>query len=272
MGLIDTHCHLDAEEFAADRSACWLAAQDGGVKAAVIPAVSVANFAAVATLCRTYEGCFAAFGIHPLALSSALGVVPESVGQGSDLDVLRHYLQHEHAVAVGEIGLDHHVVGVDREQQKTVFLAQLKIARELQLPVLLHVRRAVDEVLLCLKKVPVMGGIAHAFNGSLQQAEIFMRMGFKLGFGGACTHPGAHRLHRLLRALPLSALVLETDAPDMSPAWRRGLRNSPAELPRIAQKIAALRDVPLAELLRQTRANALTVLPALAARLSDGPC
>jgi TatD DNase family protein len=162
---IDTHCHLDAAEFSADRDAVAAAAVAAGVTKIVVPAVEVANFAAVRQCCQRYPGCLPAYGIHPMYTPQATD---------ADLDVLRDWLQRERPVAVGEIGLDHFVEGLDPARQLHLFVEQLKLAREFDLPVLLHVRRAVDPILRELRRIGVRGGIAHAFNGSRQQAEMFI--------------------------------------------------------------------------------------------------
>lgn len=248
--MIDTHCHLDAAEFDADRDAVHAAALAAGVDTIVVPAVEVPAFAAVADCCRRYPGCLAAYGIHPLFVERA---APD------DPDRLREWLAREKPVAVGEIGLDFHVAGGDRARQESLFAEQLRIARDFGLPVLLHVRRAVDDVLKHLRRIEVPGGIAHAFNGSRQQADEFIRRGFALGYGGTVTFAGSRRIRALAAELPLAALVLETDAPDIPPAWLGGGRNSPAELPRIAGELAALRGLPLPELAAATGANARRV-------------
>ena len=254
--LIDTHCHLDAAEFAADRAAVVMASRAAGVSALVIPAVGSANFSAVRDCCRRYPQCYPAYGLHPLYL--------DGVGY-ADLAALRRWLADELAgamppVAVGEIGLDRHLPDYDALRQEHFFCEQLKVARDYDLPVLLHVRRAVDQVLKCLRRVGVKGGIAHAFNGSRQQADEFIRLGFKLGFGGAMTFPGSTRIRELASSLPLDAIVLETDAPDIPPCWLAGGRNTPYELPRIAETLAELRGLPSAQLRAATSANALAVL------------
>ncbi len=254
--LIDSHCHLDAAEFAADREAVAAAARAAGVAIMVIPAVARANFGAVAAVCRDIPGCAAAFGIHPMRVDSALE---------EDLEALRGQLREYPAVAIGEIGLDFFVPLHDEARQRYFFAEQLKIAREFELPVLLHVRRAIDAVLQQLRLTPVVGGIAHAFNGSRQQAEQFIKLGFKLGFGGAMTEPRATRIRELAATLPLEAIVLETDAPDIPPAWLQCGRNSPAELPRIAALLAELRGMTGQELALATSSNARAVLPLLAA-------
>ncbi len=188
-GLIDTHCHLDAAEFDADRDALMAEKVGAGVTALVVPAVERANFGAVASVCRDYPGCAPAYGIHPMYVDRAR---PE------DLDVLRATLVREPAVAVGEIGLDRHVEPRDDALQEFYFVEQLKIARDLGLPVLLHVRRAIDPILKHLRQVRVWpGGIAHAFNGSRQQADEFIKLGFKLGFGGAMTFRGLEAYPRI---------------------------------------------------------------------------
>ena len=167
-------------------------------------------------------------------------------------------------VAVGEIGLDFFVPGFDAARQQEVYVAQLKLARDLDLPVLLHVRRSVDQVLKSLRRVGVKGGIAHAFNGSRQQADQFIRLGFKIGFGGAMTYPGSTRIRQLAATLPLEAIVLETDAPDIPPVWLARQRNSPQELASIAQVFAELRSVSSEQIRDATTANAKSVLRGLA--------
>jgi len=252
--LIDTHCHLDAAEFDADRDAVVRRARQAGIGIIVVPAVERANFGAVASVCRDYPGCAAAYGIHPMTVARA---------REEDLEALRKTLQSEPAVAVGEIGLDFFVPERDEERQQFYFSEQLRIARDFNFPVLLHVRRAVDAVLAQLRRVRVPGGIAHAFNGSRQQAEEFVKLGFKLGFGGAMTHERATRLRELAATLPLESIVLETDAPDIPPQWLDRGRNEPAELARIASEVAELRGLPVADLIAATAENARQVLPGL---------
>jgi len=261
IDLVDTHCHLDAAEFDADRSAVYRAAKVGAGGTAlakiVVPAVERANFGAVASVCREYPGCVPAYGIHPLYVDRAR---PE------DLDALRATLRREPAVAIGEIGLDRHDGDNgprDDAQQLFYFVEQLKIAREFDLPVLLHVRKAIDPILKCLRENPVPGGIAHAFNGSREQAAAFIKLGFKLGFGGAMTFTGSKRIRDLAATLPLDGIVLETDAPDIPPAWRNGGRNTPADLLPIAATLAQLRHLPLGDIAAATTKNARAVLPRL---------
>ncbi|MDP1605349.1 MAG: TatD family hydrolase [Rhodocyclaceae bacterium] len=253
--LIDTHCHLDAAEFDPDRDDVYSSAKVGaGVTALVVPAVERANFGAVVSVCREYPGCFPAYGIHPMFVGRAR---PE------DLEALREILAREPAVAVGEIGLDRHAAQRDDALQEFYFVEQLKIACALDLPVLLHVRRAIDPILKHLRQIRVCGGIAHAFNGSRQQADEFIKLGFKLGFGGAMTFDGAKRIRALAATLPLDSIVLETDAPDIPPRWKAGQRNTPADLLPIAETLAQLRGLSLAEIAAATSANAGMALPRL---------
>lgn len=256
LNFVDTHCHLDAAEFAADRDAVASAACAAGIGEIWVPAVSAANFPEVQVCCQRYSGCRPAYGIHPLYTPQAR---PE------DLDTLRAWVRKESPFAIGEIGLDGYVPGLDHAQQTYYFAEQLKIARDAGLPVLLHVRRAVDEVLKYLRRTPVPGGIAHAFNGSRQQADMFIALGFKLGFGGSLTFAGSTRIRALATDLPLSAIVLETDAPDIPPAWLNQGRNSPDQLPRIADELAALRGLSVEEVALQTSLNAALV------RAAGGP-
>lgn len=255
MQFIDTHCHLDAAEFCGTQTALLHAAQRQDVTTIVVPSVAANNFTAVRALAQQHKNCAAAYGIHPLYVASATH---------HDLLTLRDFLRDGDAVAVGEIGLDFFVANFDAAQQQFFFAEQLKLAREFDLPVLLHVRKAVDAVLQNLRLHPVCGGIAHAFNGSRSQADALIKLGFKLGFGGAMTHNRALRIRELATTLPLDSLVLETDAPDMPPAFlARGEANTPENLARIAQTLADLRGIPLAEIAELTTFNALQVLPLL---------
>jgi len=248
--FIDTHCHLDAAEFDADRDAEYARAVAGGVTTLVIPAVSRDNFAAVAATCERYSGCLPAWGLHPMFVD---------VHRPDHLTGLRAQVEAQRPVAIGEIGLDR-FVDLDYATQEFFYVEQLKIAQEYNLPVLLHCRRANDEILKHLRKIKVRGGIAHAFNGSPQQADEFIKLGFKLGFGGAFTWPRANNLRRLAADLPLEAIVLETDSPDIPPVWLGRGRNAPGELPRIAMELAMLRGVSVEAIAAATRHNAQAVL------------
>lgn len=254
--LIDTHCHLDAAEFDVDRQNIALAALQQGVTAIVVPAVSRGNFDAVIALSHQHQHCVYALGIHPMYVHEA---------QALDLATLQAYVQTYQPVAIGEIGLDYFVTKAHLELQHYYFSEQLKIAQQQKLPVILHVRHAIDDVLKHLRCVNVVGGIAHAFNGSLQQAEQFITLGFKLGFGGAMTYSRALHIRELAKKLPLEAIVLETDAPDIPPEWlgRRG-RNTPLELNKIAQVLADLKQVNVSQVLDITSANAHNILPKIA--------
>lgn len=260
--FIDSHCHLDAGEFGDAAGHHAEAARAAGVSWIVIPAVDRNNFDAVARLSGSLPSCVYALGIHPM-------YVPQA--SEDDLALLREHvraaLNDRYFVGIGETGLDFFIPALTepslRAKQEFFYSEQLKIAREFDLPVILHVRRSQDTLLKYLRRIGVPGGIAHAFNGSEQQARAFIRMGFALGFGGAMTFTRALQIRRLAAALPLSALVLETDAPDISPAWLHPAINSPAQTPRIAAVLAELRGQPLAEIARQTTANVARVLPRL---------
>lgn len=256
--FIDTHCHLDAEEFGDTQTALVKAAHDIGVERIVVPSVARANFGIVRDLCARHPGCFPAYGIHPMYTDGA---------HPDDLLALREYLTQPDAVAVGEIGLDFFIDHYDRARQEYFFVEQLKLAREFDLPVLLHIRRAQDVVLKHLRQHRVRGGIAHAFNGSRQQADEFIKLGFKLGFGGTMTYTRATRLRELAATLPLDSIVLETDAPDIPPSFlQNGEPNKPEYLPRIAQTLAELRGLPLEEIARTSTENVLSALPKLGTR------
>lgn len=236
--LIDSHCHLDAPEFTGWRDQLVAAAQDSGVGQLILPAIHSDSFADSLAMRERY-GCWLAFGLHPIYLARHLD---------EHLHTLEQHLQQHAPVAVGEIGLDFYVPGLDAARQETLLVEQLKLARKYDLPVLLHVRRAQDRILKYLRQIPVRGGIAHAFNGSRQQADAFIRLGFKLGFGGAMTYSGSRRIRELAATLPLSALVLETDAPDIRPEWAQQQPNTPANLNQFAIVMAQLRKMDLNEL------------------------
>jgi TatD DNase family protein len=265
---IDTHCHLDAPEFDPDRDAVVAAARTAEVRLLVLPAVAAAHFDTVRALAHQHGGAYA-LGLHPLWLAQA---------DDSDLDRLQQALathrDDPRLVAVGEIGLDHFVPGLDRAKQARFYNAQLKLARDAGLPVILHVRRSADALLQGLRRIEVAGGIAHAFNGSAVQAAQFVARGFRLGFGGTLTFDRALQIRALARDLPETVPVLETDAPDIPPHWlyrtaqERAAgavngRNSPAELPRIAAELASLRGWTLAQTAALTSANAVAALPKL---------
>jgi TatD DNase family protein len=252
MHFIDTHCHLDAAEFGGTQNELVQAALAAEVERIVLPSVDRNNFPVVQRLSTLYSCCLPAYGIHPMYVDTA---------QPGDLDLLREYLASPGTVAVGEIGLDFFVEDYDQGKQEFYFIEQLKLARESGLPVLLHIRRAHDVVLKYLRQYKVAGGIAHAFNGSRQQAEEFIKLGFKLGFGGAMTYSRATRLRELAAKLPLESIVLETDAPDIPPDFlARGQPNKPEYLPRMAQVLADLRGMQPADVASATTRNALSVL------------
>ena len=249
--LFDTHCHLDAAEFAADRDTQVAQARAAGVGVNGGDGLKPqGNFADTLAM-RARYGCRVALGLHPVYLSRH---------RPAHLEQLADWLDRERPDAVGEIGLDFYLPELDPAQQEALFVAQLRLARARQLPVVLHLRRAQDRVLKYLRQVGVPGGIAHAFNGSRQQAEAFIALGFKLGFGGAMTYSGSQRIRQLAASLPLSALVLETDAPDIRPAWAPDTPNAPANLRRFAQVLAELRGEPLDEVIAATTANARAAL------------
>ena len=280
---LDSHCHLDAPEFDPDRTAVIQNAQSHGVAWFVMPAVQAKDFLSLQKLAQEFHQPYA-LGIHPL-------YVPQA--QEKDLDFLAQCIEgalvkdaqglraDTRLVALGEIGLDFFVPALCepamREKQEFFYHAQLKLAQKFRLPVILHVRKSADELLKGLRRYVVQGGIAHAFNGSFQQAQTFIEMGFALGFGGALTFDRALQLRRLATELPLSALVLETDAPDIPPHWlyktqaqrksELGLavqaRNEPSELPRIGAVLAQLRGLSVSDIAAVTLANAQRVLPQL---------
>ena len=250
MELIDTHCHLDVAAFDDDRRQVLDRARQEGVRRMVIPAVDAGHWDGLIELCQSERALFPALGLHPVYLQAH---------KREDISALEREIEKHRPVAVGEIGLDFFVRELDRKKQQVLFEAQLEVARNSDLPVILHVRKAHDQVLSTLRRIRVRGGTAHAFNGSLQQARQYMEMGFKLGFGGMLTYQRSHRIRRLARDLPVEAIVLETDAPDMVVAEHRGERNSPEYLPHCLRALADVRDDEAEVLARQTTINACSV-------------
>ena len=261
---IDTHCHLDAHEFGAQSLDVARRAGEAGVAMIVIPAVERGNFNAVARLAADAPNASYALGIHPICVPNATE---------DDLAALRTAIEaamvDPRFVAIGEIGLDFFIPMLCepamREKQAHFFREQLRMAREFGLPVLMHVRRSQDQVLKHVRQIRQVGGIAHAFNGSFQQAQIYIDLGFKLGFGGAMTFPRALQIRRLATTLPIESIVLETDAPDISPAWIHPARNSPENLPAIGRALAEMRVMADDEVMQITRANAFAAIPRLVA-------
>ncbi|HEX4918127.1 MAG TPA: TatD family hydrolase [Limnobacter sp.] len=257
----DTHLHLDAIEYEHDRQAVIQRACALHVNRFVLPSVCADNFLTVKTLAHTTPGAVYCLGIHPMYVDQAR---PE------DLKTLTECVEQSIGdpkfAGVGEIGLDGFVPDLDWNKQVMYFHAQLKLARDYNLPVVMHVRKAQDAVLKGLRVYKPRSGIAHAFNGSFQQAEQFLNLNMKLGFGGACTYTRALQLRRLASQLPIEALVLETDGPDIAPEWIAKSRNAPEHLPRIAKLVAELRGIDPNTLSYHTEHNAQTALPALAAQ------
>lgn len=256
--LIDTHCHLDAAEYDSDRDAVARRALEAGVGRIIVPSVAAFNFQATVN-CRQYPGVEIALGMHPMYVH---------IHKEAHLAQLEEAIRAHQPVAIGEIGLDRFQSCIDRPgvldhdltMQEFYFTEQLKLARQYNLPVLLHIRRANDQILKFLRRIMVPGGIAHAFNGSMQQAREFIKLGFKLGFGGAFTYTRATNLRNLAMELPLDSIVLETDGPDIPPEWIARQRNEPAELPRIAAVLAELRRISVDDVSQATTANACAAL------------
>ena len=268
---IDTHCHLDAPEFERTLLEVIQSAAKKNVQAILLPTVKVSDCQHVRELTKEYSqlipGLVYTLGIHPLYANQA---------QEGDIAILEQEVAQSLAdprfVGIGEIGLDYFVEGLDPHKQEYFFNAQLDLAQQFQLPVILHVRRSQDIILKALRRRKIPGGIAHAFNGSFQQAEQFIELGFKLGFGGAATYERALQIRRLLTDLPIDSIVSETDAPDIPPAWSReeGLAfNEPAFLPRIAKTLASIRGVNEADFALAVWRNAMQALPRWSALCAD---
>ncbi len=252
MDLIDTHCHIDAATFDADRDAVLDHCQALGVRRLVVPGYVARHWDRLFAVCDAHPGLFPAPGLHPMYTAGH---------RRGELGRLERLLAEREVVAIGEIGLDYFIDDPDYAAQQHYLEAQIAIAKAAGLPLLLHIRKAQDLVTKALRDAHFPhGGIAHAFNGSLQQAQKLTELGFKIAAGGALTFDGAKRIGRMIRALPLADLVLETDAPDIPPQGHQGQRNSPENLPLVLQALARVRGESAAEVARITTANAEAVL------------
>lgn len=261
IDLFDTHCHLDVDAFDATRDQWVTKANQAGVNYMLVPSIgTIKNWTKVTALKKRY-GTLTALGLHPLYTPYF---------DHTDLAQLEAWISREKPVAIGEIGLDNWPGSPDFAQQEKLFAAQLTIAKQHHLPVILHVRRAIDQALKQLRAIPVLGGIVHAFNGSMQQANQLMALNFKLGFGSSITYNRAHRIRRLATALPDEAIVLETDAPDMLPAWTQQIPAALQDIKQYAAILAYLRGQPVEEVAARTTQNAfeaLFIAPSTSSRL-----
>lgn len=248
MRLIDSHCHLDACEFDADRARVLARARHAGIVAQIIPAVTAAAWPKLEQLCADQMDLHPAYGLHPMYLQAH---------RPAHLADLRAQIERERPVAIGECGLDFYVEGLDAKTQHEYFDAQLRLARAFDLPLIIHARRAVDAVIAALRQIGGLRGVVHSFSGSAQQAEQLHSLGFLLGIGGPVTYPRAQRLRRLAAALPIEQLLLETDSPDQPGADHRGQRNEPAHLIEVLESVAMLRGTSAEVLAEATSANAV---------------
>ena len=251
MELIDTHCHLDFAEFSQDRNDVLTSARNANVSTIIVPAVQRNTWGSLIAMCDQSTELLYALGLHPMFIEQ------HSLEQVAELP---EFLTETNPIAVGEIGLDFYDHGLDRSQQMKIFQQQLQIAQDAKLPVILHVRKAHDEVLSQLQRFPVVGGIVHAFNGNMQQANKYQQLNFKFGFGGMLTFERSVKLRQLAKQLPLESIVLETDAPDMTVVQHRGKRNSPAYLPYCLQALAQVKSLEVEDVARCTTQNARDVL------------
>ena len=247
MRLVDSHSHFDAAEFDADRAAAHARAVAAGVDTQIVPAVDAAGWPKLRQTCADFPGLWPAYGLHPMYLDAHR---PEH------LPALRAWIERERPLAIGECGLDYFVEGLDAEAQSFYFDGQLRLAREFDLPVIVHARRTVDAVIASIRKVGGLRGVVHSFSGSAEQAAQLHRLGFLLGIGGPVTYERANRLRGIVAGMPLGQLLLETDSPDQPGAAHRGERNEPAFLVEVLDVVAKLRGMPREELAAATTANA----------------
>ncbi len=264
MQLVDSHSHFDVAEFDGDRADAHARALAAGVARQIVPAIDAAGWPKLKQVCAQFSGLRPAYGLHPMYLASH---------RAEHLKDLRAWIELERPVAVGECGLDYFVDGLDRDAQQRYFDAQLELAREFDLPVIVHARRSVDAVIAAIKRIGGRGsgpgqalrGVIHSFPGSAEQAAQLHTLGFLLGIGGPVTHERAKKLRSVVASVPLEQLLLETDSPDQPGSNHRGQRNEPANLVEVLDVIAGLRHITREALAAATTANAerLFGLPAI---------
>ena len=246
LDLIDSHSHFDGAEFDGDRTHALARARAAGVRRQIVPAIDAAGFARVRELCAREHGLYPAYGLHPMYLAEHR---PEH------LQELEQWIERERPVAVGECGLDFFVPGLDADAQREYFRRQLELARKFDLPLILHARRAVDEVTAAIRRIGNLRGVVHSFSGSVEQAQHLWKLGFCLGLGGPLTYPRAHRLREIVATMPLEYLLLETDSPDQPLHGHQGQRNEPALLAEVCACVARLRGVEPEEVAAATTRN-----------------
>lgn len=255
MNITDTHCHLDVADFDLDRDEVLEHCRTQGISKIIIPAIESKSWSRLLELCKSNKGLYPALGLHPVFIQQH---------QADDINKLEQLLERTSPVAIGEIGLDFYIKAPDQKQYKEkqleLFEQQLLVAKNHDLPVILHVRKAHDQVLKLLTKIKVKGGFCHAFNGSMQQAEKYIELGFKLGFGGTLTYVNSTKIHKLAKELPLESIVLETDAPDMVVESHRGERNSPEYITESLAALAKIRNEDVSVIAEQTSINANDVI------------
>ncbi|MGO4549501.1 TatD family hydrolase [Lysobacter sp. 2RAF19] len=245
--LVDTHCHLDVAEFDADRDAVVARAREVGVTRQIVPAIQANTWPALRDACARDAGLFPAYGLHPMMIAAH---------REAHLRELRDWIERERPVAIGECGLDFWVEDLDRDVQATFFDAQLVLAREFDLPVIVHARRAVDAVMAAIKRVGNLRGVIHSYAGSEEQARQLADLGFLIGIGGPVTYARANRVRRVAASVPLETLLLETDAPDQPDCGHRGQRNEPARMVRVLETVAELRGEDPGVIAKATTWNA----------------
>ena len=246
LDLIDSHSHFDVAEFDADRDAALTRARDAGVKRQILPAIAMSGFEKLRALCAAEHGLFPAYGLHPLFLSDH---------EGAHLNELEQWIAREKPVAVGECGLDFYVPDLDADAQRRYFERQLELAREYDLPVILHARRALDDVTAAIRRAGNLRGVVHSFSGSPEHARQLWKLGFHIGIGGPITYERAHRLRNIVATMPLEFLLLETDSPDQPLHGFQGERNEPARLADVCETIARLRGAAAEEIADATTRN-----------------
>lgn len=250
MNIVDTHCHIDLAIFDKDRDTIIKNCKEIGIKSIIVPAIESKTWSTLLHVVTANDGLYPALGLHPVFINTHCS---------NDITLLQEYVSKYNPIAIGEIGLDFYIKDTDKEKQKLFFNEQLNVAESNALPVILHVRKAHDDVLSILKTKDLKGGSCHAFNGSYEQAKRYIDLGFKLGFGGTMTYPNARKIHDLAKKIPLESILLETDSPDMSGFNHQGERNQPDYIIDALKVLSQLKNMSTEEVANQTSINAKTL-------------
>ncbi|MDH5485158.1 MAG: TatD family hydrolase [Gammaproteobacteria bacterium] len=248
--IIDSHCHIDFEDFDSDRDQVIHNANRAGVEKIIVPGITARNWQRQHDICQQYTGLYAAFGLHPYFLEQH---------QQQHIDALKQWIEQHDTIGIGECGLDFFLPELDKDTQQFYFYAQLELALEKQLPVVIHARKATEQVIQAIKQRPGLRGMIHSYSGSYEQATQLIDLGFFISLGASITYDNATRIQKIASQLPLEHLLVETDAPDQAGGVHRGKRNEPGFIVEVVEGLACIKGLSRENIIQQTSLNAMTL-------------